>query len=244
MPATLYAFDPFGKCRSPREVSSRAPAAGAAGVKDPRVDEHGPAIQVGAALARDVARNPTNLLAHVQRVHLWIEGRNPEETWAALLDLFIALGPRGSALRERMLRVADGVLTRECRDFLAASLPAGLDGTQPHPLAPSSVLSGWHAETLSRTSSERPSGAPDPLDEADTCLAAGKIEAARVILEAALVAEPARADLAGALLDIYRYTYDVSGLRDMRARLGTELRSTGVWDIVERDIVLSQDAKA
>jgi hypothetical protein len=241
MPATLPIFEESVPTPSPRDAPAGRSEPGTDGARRLRVQNRWSATEAGAALARDVARNPNNLLAHVQRVHLWVDTRHHDETWAALLDLFIALGPRGRALRERMLRAAEGVLPRDRLEFLFASLSRGLKGAPPHQPAPGSVLSDSRVDAPTDISPERLPPARDPLDEADTFLAAGKIDAARDILEAALAYAPARADLAGALLDIYRYTYDLIGLREMRARLGSELRSAGVWDIVERDIVLAQD---
>lgn len=222
----------------PPEPPAGEPAFGLDRARDLHVGERWPAPRAGAYLAHRIARDPSNLRAHVQRILLWIEAGHPGETYAALLDLFVALGPHGGALRERMLRAARAVLPHDGAQFLMKSRSGGLSGREPHPPAPGSMLSRGVTGALALVSRVHDTAgvALDPIREADDYIAEGNVGAARTTLEEALAAEPTRPDLAGALLDIYRRTRDVVALRAMRARLGHTLRVVGVWDEVERDI--------
>ncbi len=207
--------------------------------RDLHVGQRWPAARAGALLAHTVARTPSSLLAHVQRVQLWIEDGNPDETYAAMLDLFVALGTRGAALRERMLAAAAPVLDQDRARYLAAALIPGLEATHPHPAAPGSMLSRGLTGSLSLVARLAEVAAPalDPVHEADNYVAEGNVPAAQAVLEAALLAAPARADLSGALLDLYRRMRDADSLRLMRARLGPSLRGAGAWSDIEREIL-------
>jgi hypothetical protein len=227
------------------QIHAQAPVAGPTGepafgldqARELHVGAQWPVGSAGAFLAHGIARNPGNLRAHVQRVLLWIEAAHPGETYAALLDLFVALGPHGQALRARLLRAAQPVLPREGAQFLLQSHRAGISGREPHPPAPGSMLSRGVTGALALvTRVHAAAAAADPIRDADDYIAEGNVAAARVTLEEALIAEPTRPDLAGALLDIYRRTRDARALAAMRARLGHSLRIAGVWDEVEREI--------
>ncbi len=163
-------------------------------------------------LAQRVVRNPGDLHAHVQRIHLHLDLKDGDGTNAALTDLFIALGAGGGALRQRLLAVAAPLLTAELHDALEAALTT--------PLEPRTALSHGAGAVLTRgltgscqlveqVVAQSRGGAGDALVEADELLQEGQLEAATRVLEEALATTPERGDIQSLLLDIYRRTRDV-----------------------------------
>lgn len=208
------------------------PAFGLAEERALRLPERWPRLPAADFLAHLIAREPANLRAHVQRIGISLERRSGGDLYAALLDLFFALGPRGTPLRRRMLRAADQVLAPHHAAFLYVSLMGGLSATAPHPAARGSVLTRSVTGSLTAVSRrEGPAPARSlPLEEARTYVAEGDVEAARLVLEEALAADPADADLAGELLSLYRAARDGAALLRMRERLGPQLRDSASWD--------------
>lgn len=216
----------------------REPAFGLENERALRVGGHWPGEAAGDFLAHAVARQPANLRAHVQRIALAVDTADSEETWSALVDLYMALGPRGIELRRGMLYATRRLLPPGHELFLRERLLTGLAPHDPHPPAPGSMLTKGVTGTLHAV--ERTAGAAadriDPLVDAREYLNEGNVTAAQHILEDALVANPARPDLAGDLLNIYWHARDAAGLRAMRLRLGDTLRGGAAWDQIEHDI--------
>lgn len=208
------------------------PAFGLAEERALRIPERWPRPLAADFLAHLVAREPANLRAHVQRVGLCLERRAAGDLYAALLDLFLALGPRGTPLRRRMLRAADQVLAPHHAAFLYVSLMGGLVATAPHPSARGSMLTRSVTGSLTAvTKRDGPAPARSaPLEEARTYITEGDVEAARLVLETALAADPGNADLAEELLGLYRATRDRAALARMRERLGSRLPDATSWD--------------
>jgi len=91
-------------------------------------------------LARQVARNPDNLRNHVQRINLHIKLQDKEGTYSALLDLFIAVGKKGSTLKIRMLGRSKSLLVLKNFKALRNKLNQEIKATTIMPLATHSVL--------------------------------------------------------------------------------------------------------
>lgn len=194
---------------------------------------------VGGFLARAIARDPTNLRMHVQRVTLWTASHRREETFGALVDLFVALGERGNALRTRLLASAPADLDPGQRSFLEGRLATGLSAVDRHPPAPASILTRavtGALDTVARIGDTEPEPATDPLAEARDYLAEGNVERARELLESALRAQPERAEVADELLTIYRHSADAGALRALRRELGDRLADPIAWNECERAI--------
>lgn len=88
-----------------------------------------------------LARHPEALLQHVQRINLAIISEDNIKVFCALLDLYLALGAKGRALRADMLSAAMPLLTDEQTAFFLEHLDSGAAANEPHPKAPLSVLS-------------------------------------------------------------------------------------------------------
>jgi hypothetical protein len=76
-------------------------------------------------LAYSVARTPTDLTAHTQRVLLCLRQSDPLPLFGSLADLFIALGERGAPLRQRLLGLAHPTLPEDLAEPLVAWLKQG-----------------------------------------------------------------------------------------------------------------------
>ena len=95
----------------------------------------------GALLAGEIGRNPGNLHLHVQRISLWHKLDDAAATAAAIVDLWLVLGPRGLDLRTRMLRKHYTKLESwELGLYLAARLTDGIDRHDPRIALPGTVL--------------------------------------------------------------------------------------------------------
>jgi hypothetical protein len=92
-------------------------------------------------LVRRVAGRPGDLLSHVRRALLGSSLNDGEEAFAALVDLFIATGSRGRAVRQRLTDHCAPLFSPLQRQFLASHLTTGLDATTPVS-SDSTVLTG------------------------------------------------------------------------------------------------------
>ncbi len=93
-------------------------------------------------LARKVAAVPTDLLAHTRRILLARRCNDREETLGALVDLFIATGPKGQGLRQRLLDACGAVLSTKHRLMLTDRMAMGWSADTPSPSAASLLPSG------------------------------------------------------------------------------------------------------
>jgi len=79
-------------------------------------------------LARRIASRPGDLLSHTRRIMLSHRRLDAAEAYAALVDLFIATGRRGKALKERLVRLCSPLFTPPQRQFLDKHCADGLTG--------------------------------------------------------------------------------------------------------------------
>jgi hypothetical protein len=92
-------------------------------------------------LARLVAAGDTDIRVHLERVNRRVEAGDPDGTYGALVDLFIATGPGTSGVRSRALLAAGDLLDEIRVDALHSGVTAGLEPGSPMPAALQSVLS-------------------------------------------------------------------------------------------------------
>lgn len=178
-----------------------------------------------------VARAPRDLRNHMQRVFFHRLAHDREGAYAALLDLFLALGDKGTALRARLLAACADLLDGRQRERLARALRAG-EGLG-HDGVPGAVLStGVTGVTgLVRVRDDTGPTARGALQEAQELMRFGQVEEARDVLEEALLATPSDPALSDELLTIYRHARDRRRLIAMRDRLGDALGvSRPTWD--------------
>lgn len=77
-------------------------------------------------LCYTVTQKPTDLISHIRRILLSHAHGNAAQTHGALVDLFIAVGPKAVALRQTMLRRCADVLSTEQHDWLQERMASGL----------------------------------------------------------------------------------------------------------------------
>lgn len=174
-------------------------------------------------LCSSVARDPLDLESHSRRVLLALRLSDADRLMAAMVDLFLALGPRGMGLRRRLLDLAAAQLEAEDALFLRDHLASGLPVGTPLPAGCASVLDvslmgqrhmvGHHREVQA--------SAQGPLAQAVEMLDLGDVDGARALLESAVLEAPDDEPLARELQVIYRHSRDDVG----RARLVGELES-------------------
>lgn len=132
-------------------------------------------------LEHAILRDPQDLRAHVQRLGLAIDGRDAACAGDALIDLDLALGARGLALRQRM-----HALSRHALHVHGPAMP-GHGGLLQRGLT-------GKLDLVSRRTAA--SDARDPVREARDLVVHGDLEGALDMLEAAQVADPDREDMA------------------------------------------------
>ena len=123
-------------------------------VRTLNIASHWHSAATGALLAAEIGRKPTNLHLHVQRIALWSSLGNAEEVAAAVVDLWIILGPRGQALRKRMLRTHRAALAQAgLAGCMEARLVEGADRYDPQFAGPGVVLARpvWGVRQFLRT---------------------------------------------------------------------------------------------
>jgi len=161
--------------------------------------------RVSDFLAHQVARNPTDLRRHVQRISYFLIKRDGPGAYGAIVDLFIALGAKGIALRRKMLRTAIPLLSPDQRRALEEKLESGLSALDRMPLSRESILGkGIRGTTrLVERNVVRVESDVDVLKEARSHLEYGQVDEARQVLEQAVLQDPAREDVHKELLEIY-----------------------------------------
>lgn len=185
-------------------------------------------------LVSRVARDHWDLRAHIQRIFLMLDSGDPEETmFAALVDLFLALGDKGHELREAMLQLAKPALHEDDYHFLVLRLVSGLQRADAMPMMTGSVLDraligNCHLVERQRAEVAREANA---VDTAAMHLEGGNIREAVAVLETALLNDVTNVAVEAELLEIYRRSRDEASFLAMRRRLETMGASLGAeWD--------------
>lgn len=186
---------------------------------------------LATVLAQRVARCRTHLLSHVQRIHLHAEHGSAEQLAGALADLFITLGDKGRDLKLRMLDITSPHLDDTWLSFLYDHLDSGLEAATPLPATQHSRLTAAmtdHFDLVARTTNT--AATLTLLDEVHELLNNGAIDAARHLLETALLEDPTVPELHWELLEIYRHTRDYDHMQRMAAQLAPlEPRVRDAW---------------
>ncbi|MEN8166364.1 MAG: hypothetical protein ABFR65_02680 [Pseudomonadota bacterium] len=171
-----------------------------------------------------ISRTQNDLRSHVQRVYLYIDKKDADTVYGALVDLFIILKESGRPLRERMLEASRTVLGEKRYRFLVQHLDSGIRATDAVPPSRTSLLSKGLSGTnqLVMKQNSREISQQDPLEVAHDHLEYGQIDEARKVLEMAILREPHRPELHQDLLEIYRSTNAREPFLAMRRRLNAD----------------------
>lgn len=163
-----------------------------------------------------IVDKPNDLRAHVQRILLYLGLNDEPGVRGSLIDLFIALGDKGSALKQRMLGFAAPALSRTAVAFMRKNIDKGF---QPWDNAiastRTSLLSmgyiGVRQLVLVRQKAgitagpETRANPEHPLAQAQSQLEYGQLEHAVATLEEALRNDPTDKDVADLLDELYQH---------------------------------------
>jgi hypothetical protein len=179
-------------------------------------------ILLAEHLAHAIAATPTDLLRHTQRIFFYFDRNDSDGLFAALLDLFIALGNSGSPLRERLLIGSRTHLLDEHFAVLSSWLEEGIPCEEKDlPPHAKSILSRGitGVRELVKVSDDSLDSTRDPLVEAREHMEYFQINEARGLLEAAIFENPEREELHTELVQLYQATRDAPRLQAMREKL-------------------------
>lgn len=190
-------------------------------------------------LAHRIARFPGDLPSHTQRILLHLRRRDSSALYAALLDLFFALGEKDRPYRAHLLQRAAPLLAPEHREALQDHLDEGLHHTDIVPLSLGAVLArgliGEGLPVVERWSSEPAASDRDIASAARRLISEGSLPGAQQLLEEALLDDPANDEVAFMLLDLYVQQKDQEGFRRMRRRLAAKApEKASVWTAMSK----------
>lgn len=158
-------------------------------------------------LGHRILGKPTDLRAHVQRIFLLIKLGDGAALYSALLDLMIALGTHGQALKQRMLDLAKPLLAPATLDFLQRHLDAGFVADDPDlGRVKGSLLraSDIQGHPLVRRLDDGTAPVLSVQEQVDSLLEYGQLEQAVELLESALLQDPDQEAAAETLSGLYR----------------------------------------
>ncbi len=158
-------------------------------------------------LGHRILGHPTDLRAHVQRIFLLIKIGDGAALYSALLDLMIALGTHGHALKQRMLGLSKPLLAPATRAFLQQHLDAGFVADDPQIARVRGALLGVstsQGQPLVRRVGGDAAPSVSVLEQANSLLEYGQLEHAIELLENTLLLDPDREAEAELLLGLYR----------------------------------------
>ena len=170
-----------------------------------------------------VLRRPQMLCNHVRRVLMYVSLANAENLYGAMVDLFLVLNGRGESLRGRMLKTAKPILSKEQFDRLNDCDLT--DETAIRTLKQNKACLLAHGmigiEQLVVVTKDKDAAGVvrDPLLEAREYIEYSQIDAARELLEQAILNSPERKELHEELLEIYRSTGNDRGINEFLKKL-------------------------
>ncbi len=186
-------------------------------------------------LNRKILRNPRDLLAHTQRIFLLFIARDNVAYFGAVIDLFIALGPRGLGLKKSILRPTYKLLNKHQQHYIQSHLHTGISRVDAVP-SRHARLSPKLTSSTSLFNDNTPSlpNADQILRKARYKLAMGHEAIAQTLLEDALEADPSDMEIACELLELYRQHDQRNDFLKMTTRLaGKILAVQDLWDETE-----------
>jgi len=192
------------------EVESTQMAFSIAGSRSLGLSTNKPADQVCDFLAHHIAREPQDLMVHVQRIKLAAKHELKPVLKGALLDLYIALGTHGYDLRKCMLKLASDVLSEESVQHLANGLDDGIGASDAIPDSGISVLCKSVAGNtkLIQAGSAAQETLHDPLEQALANIECSQLDEACEVLEEAIHEGTSSTQQQALLLDLYQKTND------------------------------------
>ncbi len=158
-------------------------------------------------LAQQVVSEPLNLILHVRRI-LWHEQRGEVDALTgALVDLFIALGTKGTPLRKRFLKRVQGKIPDQWKSVLEQHFNEDLT-TVALPSLPiwSRLMPCAGLRDVLQIRSKATVNSQSTLEEVRDLIDSGLLTQAQSQLERAIIAAPQDPALHYELIALYRST--------------------------------------
>ncbi|WP_036250922.1 MULTISPECIES: type IV pilus assembly protein FimV [Methylobacter] len=163
-----------------------------------------------------IARKPRQLIAHIQRIYYCYSADLSEQLFAALVDFLVILDRRGAKISRRMIKGARSKLSREqyrlLQAFMVNEMDVALLAGNQYSIFTRGLIGTQNLVRLVDASEEQ---TYDPLDLARDYIEYSQLTEAKDVLEKAIISEPHRLELHQGLLELYKSTHDVSGLKKM-----------------------------
>lgn len=177
-------------------------------------------LDVWRHLSSAISRDPLDLEAHVRRVFLARQTPLTGFVFTALVDLFLALGPRGASLRHSVLQWAEDAISADEAEYLLQSLESGLIRGTPLPLGTHALLDPALMGSPDMVAHQRQAVRQlSTAEQAAALLDEGDLAGARQLLEESLLQHPDDEAATRELLGIYRHSRDDEARRAMGERL-------------------------
>lgn len=184
-----------------------------------------------------VARNPRDILSHVNRINALLERQDGDACFGALVDLNIALGANGYALRKSLLARTHAILSEPQQIFLYQHLESGLKPTDNIAGNRDSLLSDQVLGTVEFVRrSDSPSNDGATLFEQALCArASGEWNTTRRFLERLVFKDPGNTEASMELLSLYQEREMKTAFQSTYAQLiGRQFARPNLWEKLNR----------
>lgn len=187
-------------------------------------------------LNRKITQTPRDLHAHTQRIFMLYLQRDNPAYFGAVIDLLIALGPKGLGLKKSILAPTYGLLNRQQQGYIQQHLHSGIARTAAVPSRYARLSPKLSSDTgaYNHDKSRRVEG-DQVLRKARYKLAMEHVDDAQALLEQALISDPSDMEIACELLELYRQYEKMDAFNSMTEQLaGSLLTAQDQWDDTAR----------
>ncbi len=163
--------------------------------------------------AHSITRRPEDLRAHVQRIFIFMTQADTSRIFSALVDLFLALGKRGYALRKRLLQLSKPYLLEQQYHSLHVSLHNGVADESDLPEAKYALLRQGKKNNRAFIVKRNRNKADDVtiMEHVQSYIEFGQIEQAKALLQQTIIEMAGDEACFEQLLEIFQKTEDKSG---------------------------------
>lgn len=176
-----------------------------------RLNELYDSLTAWRMLSRHVARQPSNLRVHTQRIFLAEDSMLRHCLKGALVDLSLSLDGKGEAFSLQLLEMIKGSLTDEEYSLCKESFSEGAKKREKfQKWVNGSVIADGasYGQILVEFNRGEQEGFSSRLEEARSCMEYGQLDQAIEILETEMLSNPDDADIEAELLNLYQYMRD------------------------------------
>ena len=181
--------------------------------------------QISDFLANAIASSPNDLRLHTQRLFHQIELKDNRAVYGALIDLFISLSEKGLPIKKRMLNLAKPFLSAKEVAFIRAHSGLITPKTAIPPTNHSILSLGYSGTSilLKKTASFLIKNSTKALRTAIIYIRKGQLKPAKNLLEKSVLAGNINKETHQKLLDIYIFTKDKTGCKQIQTEIKTTL---------------------